>query len=236
MTLSEELQKLWEVQLIDIEILYLKEELTHLNRGEELKKQLEALEKGYNQKLEEAKSKEITLKELEIELNSIEEKIKKDEERVYNMASTQKQIDSLNQEIDHLKKEKYKIEDKILETMESLELLRNELPLISERIEKTKTSLANVLDNASKLEKDLSRKLEEKESIRGEKIKYIDGQILTRYETLRKTRRGRGISKVTNGRCSECGVELSISLLEELKAKDKLLTCEHCGRILLFEE
>jgi len=228
----DELQKLWGVQLLDIDIMSLERRLQNLDRGESLKARLDSLIRKHNEKSEEIKSKEIILKELELELTSIEEKIKKDEERLYKTISTQKELDSLNQELEYLSKERTAIEDKTLDIMEALDPLRNELPKILEEINEVKTSLNDTLEKANEMEKELSDVLGEKESIRKEKIKGIDQQILVRYETLRKAKRGRGLAKVVDGRCSECGVDLSLSLIEESKSTEKLLTCEHCGRII----
>lgn len=234
MSLSDELRKLWEVQLLDTEIMNLEEKFQNLNRGEELKRRIDSLIDLYNKKSEDIKSKEISLKELELELSGLEERKKRDEERLYKSVTTQKEVDRLTQEIQYINQEKSKVEDRILEVMESLDSLREEVPRIKREIEELKISLADVLEKAKALEQEILGDLQDLKAKRSEKIKEVDSKLLTKYEMIRKNRRGRGMSKVIEGKCSECGVELSLFLMEKLTQLDELLVCEHCGRILFI--
>jgi len=232
MVLSDTLQDLWELQLLDIEIMNLQEKLRNLDRGKELKDRIDFLSNLYNKKNDEMRKKEVSLRELEIELSSLEDRKRKNEERLYRDVTTQKEVDGLTQEIQHISETKSSIEDKILELMESLEELRNEIPTIKKEIEELEGSLKIIEDNARISEREILEKIQVLETKREEKSKGIDSKLLARYEAIRKNRRGRGVSKVIDGRCSECGVELSLSIVEELKHQEKILTCEHCGRIL----
>jgi hypothetical protein len=232
MVLSDTLQDLWELQLLDIEIMNLQEKLRNLDRGKELKDRIDFLSNLYNKKNDEMRKKEVSLRELEIELSSLEDRKRKNEERLYRDVTTQKEVDGLTQEIQHISETKSSIEDKILELMESLEELRNEIPTIKKEIEELEGSLKIIEDNARISEREILEKIQVLETKREEKSKGIDSKLLARYEAIRKNRRGRGMSKVIDGKCSECGVELSLSIVEETKHQEKILTCEHCGRIL----
>ncbi len=236
MSISDQLRNLWEVQLLDVEIMSLEEKFQNLDRGEELRRKIESLTDLYNKKSEEIKSKEISLKEFELELSSLEERKKKDEERLYKNVSTQKEVDRLTQEIQYINQEKSKLEDKILEIMEILDSLREETPKIKQELENLRISLKEVLERAKKLEEEILGGLQDLKAKRLEKIKDIDSKLLSKYEAIRKNRRGRGMSKVIEGKCSECGVELSLFLIEKLKQIDELITCEHCGRILFLTD
>ncbi|MCX7796508.1 MAG: C4-type zinc ribbon domain-containing protein [bacterium] len=235
MSLSDELQKLWEVQLLDVEIMSLEERFQNLDRGEELKKKIDSLINLYNKKSEEIRSKEISLKEFELELSSLEERKRKDEERLYKNVTTQKEVDRITQEIQYINQEKSKLEDKILEIMESLDSLREEIPKIKKEIEDLEISLTEITEKARVFEREILERLQDLKNKRSEKINGIDSKLLSRYEMIRKNRRGRGMSKVMGEKCSECGVELSLFLVERLKQLDELITCEHCGRILFWE-
>lgn len=232
MSLSDALQKLWELHLLDVEIMGLEEKYKNLDRGEDIKKKINSLSNLYNKKTEEIKKKEVSLKELEIELSSLEDRKKKNEERLYKNVTTQKEVDSLNQEIQHILDVKSSIEDKILELMESLDQLRSEAPKIKKEIEDLEIQLKEVENNAKVVESEISNKLHGLIAKREEKARDIESKLLNRYESIRKSRRGRGMAKVIDGKCSDCGVELSISITEELKLQEKIVTCEHCGRIL----
>jgi uncharacterized protein len=64
---------------------------------------------------------------------------------------------------------------------------------------------------------------------------HIDAGLLARYESRRASLGGIGIARVAGGRCSACHLDLSRTLLDEIKraALDTLTECEQCGRWLL---
>lgn len=232
MSLSDMLHNLWKLHLLDVEIMSLEEKYQNLDRGEELKKRINFLSSLYNKKTDEIKKKEVSLKELEIELSSLEDRKKRDEERLYKNVTTQKEIDSLTQEIQHILEAKSTVEDKILELMESLEQLKSEIPQIKKEIEELTVQLKETENNAKIAENEIADKLHKLIAEREERLKDIDPKLLNKYELIRKSRRGKGMARVIDNRCSECGVELSISIIEELRLQEKIVTCEHCGRIL----
>jgi predicted nucleic acid-binding Zn-ribbon protein len=55
-----------------------------------------------------------------------------------------------------------------------------------------------------------------------------------RYEKLRAGRAGRAVAAVTNGACGGCFHGLSPAALQEARRREKLLTCDGCGRLLVM--
>ena len=59
--------------------------------------------------------------------------------------------------------------------------------------------------------------------------------LLKRYETMRRTKQGRAISKVDQNSCQWCRVILTPSELQLVRISPELQTCTNCGRILYYE-
>jgi hypothetical protein len=59
--------------------------------------------------------------------------------------------------------------------------------------------------------------------------------LLKRYETMRRTKQGRAVSKVDQNSCQWCRVILTPSELQLVRISPDLQTCTNCGRILYYE-
>jgi predicted nucleic acid-binding Zn-ribbon protein len=60
----------------------------------------------------------------------------------------------------------------------------------------------------------------------------IEGNLLKRYEQVRKAKKGTAIAVVNDSRCGGCNVKLPINIIQKLKKAQEVITCPSCGRIL----
>jgi len=58
--------------------------------------------------------------------------------------------------------------------------------------------------------------------------------ILKEYDRLRKARRGVAVAEVGEGRCAACHIGVRPQFMQELRRGDKVMFCESCGRILVY--
>lgn len=54
----------------------------------------------------------------------------------------------------------------------------------------------------------------------------------TLYETLRVSKKGRAVVRLTEGSCAACGEELSSALAQTVRQGQQVVPCPSCGRIL----
>jgi predicted nucleic acid-binding Zn-ribbon protein len=71
---------------------------------------------------------------------------------------------------------------------------------------------------------------------RKQKAARLDRQTLSIYERVRKGRGGQAVVRVSDGRqaCSGCYKTLPPQRIQELKRQDQIITCQNCGRILIW--
>jgi hypothetical protein len=57
---------------------------------------------------------------------------------------------------------------------------------------------------------------------------------LAAYERIKKKWSGQTIAEVESGRCSACQIMLRPQYFQEIRRGDRLMTCESCGRFLIY--
>ncbi len=62
----------------------------------------------------------------------------------------------------------------------------------------------------------------------------IDARQLAQYESIRQKKNGIGVVLVEQQACSGCRVGIPLAIMGELKQGEKLICCDHCGRILYW--
>jgi len=65
----------------------------------------------------------------------------------------------------------------------------------------------------------------------------ISNRLLHTYERMRESRlKSNPVVPATNGVCHGCYVVVTKSVVMELRRGQKLVLCEHCGRILFLDD
>ena len=175
-------------------------------------------------------------KDVEWALEDVERRLKQHEQRLYNGSVTgAKELNALQQEVQNLRAQQARQEEKVLEMMEAAETLRE----VAERKARA-TSEAEQnwkLSNAAGVARldQLEEKLQELRGKRGELTSALDGELVKRYEGMRKTKQGRVVSKVEQNSCQWCRVILTPSELQRVRISSELQTCSNCGRILYYD-
>lgn len=63
----------------------------------------------------------------------------------------------------------------------------------------------------------------------------LDENLLKRYETLRRSKQGKAISKIEQNSCQWCRVILTPSEIQRVRVNAEVQTCMNCGRILYYD-
>lgn len=175
-------------------------------------------------------------KDAEWALEELERRLKQQQQRLYSGTVTNaKELSALQQEVQHLRAQQARQEEKALEMMEAAEELRA-------RVEKKERALSEAEEdwqqaNAAGVARreQLETRLQETRARRAELISAMDGELVRRYEGLRKTKQGRVVSKVEQNSCQWCRVILTPSELQRVRVSPELQTCGNCGRILYYD-
>ena len=223
------LQKI-DLQLQDIESLL-----------GDLPKKVEALVNEEKELTDNVQNARERLKELGLELNkcdsSIDEikvKIDKQKDQLF-LVTNNKQYDALQLEIDHSKKEMDDIETKSLELSEEKEKLELETKSNEENL----GSLSNdLIQRRKKLEVLMKESSEEKailERDRKSQVGNIDANVIVKYDTVYKARKGLCVLPINGSACGGCGGFVPPQIVSEVRAEKGLHNCESCSRFLYYD-
>jgi predicted nucleic acid-binding Zn-ribbon protein len=187
--------------------------------------------------VEEAKSESINLakrrKELEIELEEGNTKKDRFKHQMFQVKSN-REYEALQHEISAIEEKNSGLEDEILEIMDRSEK-------VALRIKEEETSLEAQVNNTelekAKLDKeleDLRQKILIKSDERKRLTMDMDGALLKRYGRIRDSKGGLAVTTVNTGACGGCFRRIPPHEMQNLKKDDRIITCEGCGRILIW--
>ncbi|MGP8080455.1 MAG: zinc ribbon domain-containing protein [Dehalococcoidales bacterium] len=167
------------------------------------------------------------------EIDDLTAKIKDTEKKLYGgKIFNSKELGNLQQETDDLKKRRSAFEDKSLELMDQLEIIKK-------AIENSKDELAKMELQWQAQQKQLTAELEQLkaaqtalEDNRKQITVIIDADALAMYQELRK-RKGLAVAKVEQGICQGCRITLPNTDLQRAKGGG-VVRCSSCGRIIFL--
>jgi len=233
--LKDQLNLLWELQKIDLELKGIKEEKDRYPR--EIKKldERQKIEKERIQKeREKVESLEKTRRQKEGHLNAEQEKIKRAEGRMSEV-KTNKEYQALLTEIDVLKEANSRMEEEILQVMDEIDDLKKDL---SKREKEMGGTLEKIEGERKKLqekmvlgEKAWNEQVERREVL----SKQIESKLVKLYTTLKEKRQGVGVVSVKNETCQGCFVHVPPQMFIEVQKNNALIRCPHCNRILYWD-
>jgi predicted nucleic acid-binding Zn-ribbon protein len=149
---------------------------------------------------------------------------------------TNKQYDTLTREIEHA-------QAKITQLDKEMETLEGKTVVAKHDLEATIPQIEELRRDLSERESELDQVHREHESeelkLRHEREKLvvrISKQDMHAYERIRKAKNGKAIVAVHRGACGGCYKRVPPQTVHEIRKHARLLTCEHCGRILVSDE
>lgn len=175
-------------------------------------------------------------KDAEWALEDIERRLKQQEQRLYNgSVAGAKELNALQQEVQNLRAQQARQEEKALEMMEAAEDLHAAAERKAQAVQSAEQTW-EIANAAGVTRRDqLIEKLQALRDRRVELTAALDGELVKRYEGMRKTKQGRVVSKVEQNSCQWCRVILTPSELQRVRISTELQTCSNCGRILYYD-
>lgn len=193
--------------------------------------------KSARAKLETAKErlKELRSNQLEtdLQLASLREKADVLEKKLYSGSVTNpRELSSMQDELKMLRGQQKQLEDRMLETLETLEEAQATTDQSQKELEQLESQRAEEKVQLIKAQKSLQEELTLMENDRKDHVADIDRSALLLYESLRKARKGFAVAKITGGLCQGCRIELPTKVTQQVRAGHGLVKCSSCGRIL----
>ncbi|MCK4233182.1 hypothetical protein KAX75_02040 [candidate division WOR-3 bacterium] len=232
--MKETLVKLFKLQNTDREILERKMMI------KEIPQKMKELEKIIGDRTELLEEVEQRLKgnhnkELAVERKLQETKISIERHKKQLLTvKTNKEYAALLKEISTEESNIERLEEEMLYLLDETEGVEEEkreeektLSKMKERYEKNKAALE---EKKERFEREIEIKKKEREQFATE----IEGNLLKRYEKIRSLRDGIAVVQIQEGNCGGCFSSIPPQVINEAKRGDKILTCESCGRIIVY--
>ena len=141
---------------------------------------------------------------------------------------------ALTHEIDTCKADIFKIEDQQIEFMEQAEAGQKEVLQATRAANEAKKAMDEQLAELAAREQNLKKDLAELEANREELAAAVDEAARGRYDRLMRSKGENVVVGVQHGVCGGCHMKLQPQLLVACQAKQELVTCSNCGRILYY--
>ena len=233
--MKEQLDLLWELQKIDLELKSIKDsqekyprEIKRLDDKEKIEKEKVQKEKEKIELLEKERRQKEGLLGLE------QEKVKKTEGRMFEV-KTNKEYQAILTEIETLKGSNNRKEEEILQLLEEIDELKK---TISKREKEIGTLLAKIEGEKKTLQEKMTRDQEvlRKEMERRVAVtKQLESSLYKLYNTLKEKRKGVGVVGVKQETCQGCFVNVPPQMFIEVQKNNALIRCPNCNRILYWK-
>ncbi len=200
---------------------------------ENLKKEIDECfesSQNYGERLTEARKE---MKNIELEVQSNKDALDKYQQQMLTI-KTNKEYDALVKEIDECKETISSGEDKILMLMGEIEELENKVQEFEGKCDDVKKENNAQLETLQEQIDSVEEKRQIKEDERKNLQVRIPRNVMNVYERIRKGRGGMAVVSVKKRACGACFKQLEPKLIQEIKKGERLITCDSCGRILVW--
>lgn len=225
-----------QIQELDIKMIRLMRIKT------ERKKELEKLHELKKEIKDQMDAKHEQVLSLKTQLRLGETQIKEIQEKVARLEGQQaavKKMDEFNaltHEITRSGKEKAVIEQNLSDLMDKLATEEDLFETLKKNLDSTKKNSDNfateVQSAIEKINTEGSSLLTQRTNL----ITKVPEHLFNIYERLLKNKRDRVVVPIENRVCSGCHIVLTAQHENLVRKKDRLVFCEHCSRILYWEE
>jgi predicted nucleic acid-binding Zn-ribbon protein len=232
--MNSDLEKLRELQQLDLNITALKTEVAAIpKRVQQIETKLSSAKKRVEDAKNAVKANELARRNHEHEIQGENNKIIKFREQSSSV-KTNDQYRALLSEIDHAEKSIRGHEDKILDAMVELDVLNAEVKA-SEVALKAETAVNEGEKSQAQAEgKQKEQQLAERQKHRTELRAAIDEGVLTTYDRVAKGR-GTGLAEARGQRCMGCQVMLRPQVWQDIVNSEGTQQCSSCSRIMYYD-
>ena len=236
MSVAELLNNLIKLQSIDKEIFDFKRQLGGMpNKLKMLDEKVGTADSKVKEKEEDIKKIQLERKSKEMDLGEKENAIKKYQTQLYQV-KTNAEYSALEKEIAGLKADNSVLEEEILMTFDNIEAAEKMIDEEKKKFEGLKKMIDEEKEKLNSEKAVIEKKLADLEEKRKKITPLIDKNTLSRYERILNGKDGVAMVPVKGENCGGCFVNLPPQVINEISAKNKIIYCERCSRILYLED
>jgi predicted nucleic acid-binding Zn-ribbon protein len=231
---TEELQRLWNLHLLDAEAVRLRAALA-LHPAE--KKALEAhfadaraaLDRNRASALESQKKR----RDLERQAEALTAEEKKFQARLPDVKKNE-EYQALLHEIEGVRRKRSDLETTVLERLDAEDRLETARPGLEAALAKAEAEVRERVAVIEGRERDEGERLAALDAKRAQELAPLSPQTRARYDRIHQSRQGTAVVPIDKNACGGCYRAMPPQIMQEAKRRDRLLTCEGCGRLVIY--
>ena len=168
-------------------------------------------------------------------LTDTNQRLKAQEQRLREKKASEQEQQGIQAEIKHLKAQQSRQEEMVLQAQDAEEFLREIVERKQSELEQTEQTWRQ--ENAIHIDRyhQIEVRLSELQDERAQQAATLNEEYIKRYDSMRKSKQGRAVSKVEQNSCQWCLAILTRSELQKVLVSPVLQTCTNCGRILYYD-
>jgi predicted nucleic acid-binding Zn-ribbon protein len=229
---------IFELQLLDNEIMQANTKLNSLPEIEQLlhiDKRITAATEELATVKAEADQIALELRRGEVDVETVTDRIKKDEARLASGNATPKELEQLQHEVGTLRKRQEALEEIELEIMVRSEAITARTNTLTTDLASLETLKAEINQRLTTASGEINTVITNKRSDREKVVVKIEKPLIDLYEKIRTASGGVAAAALIGNKCNGCNLAINAVEMERIKslAKDELLRCEECRRILV---
>lgn len=232
--MMDTIERLLILQERDRQIVRLREELAQV---EPQRQDLTAKAAGAQSILEKARTRGM---QIETERKGLDLEIEQKKELIVKYANQQfqtrknEEYRALAHEIEGCKKAIFEIEDRQIALMEQAEEAQKALVRATQASAEARKLAEGEIAQLGTREVALTTELQRLEANREELAAAVEETVRARYERLFKHKGGNVVVGVNHGVCGGCHMRLPTQLVVLSQARNEMVNCINCGRILYY--
>lgn len=228
-------------QLVDLQEIDSRFDALQLQKGD-LPMIIQEAEEDLESKLADKEDNEESIKKgeadrrmFQLEIEASKAKLKQYEDQLYKV-QTNKEYDAISLEIDTKKMEIKELENKILQSLEEEEEYKKSVEELAEEIKKLEVQLGEYKTELEEIIQHTKSEEAQLEKQREKILADMDKRYQRQYEKIRKAKGGLAVVPIKKNSCGGCFSAVPPQKIVEIREMNRLYTCEHCGRILVWTD
>lgn len=171
-------------------------------------------------------------KELDAQAASLREQRRQKEQKLYSGKVTNiREIQDLEKDVAALKRQLEGLEDRELAIMSTLEETEPLLKEAAGNLQATTDQWKEDQEEMAALRAKQVARLGVLREKRQKAVSRVNAEDMPEYSRIRALRAGRVVAKIERGMCGGC--RISLTSLEQQRARNTIVKCSSCGRILM---
>ncbi len=236
MPMKDDLELLLKLQVLDYDRGELERSKEYIpDMIDNLRREITENAETFQNNEKELSEATITQKNLELEVSSLQEELKKLKSMMMAI-KTNKEYDALVTQIDAVKESINEKETTLLEVIERIEILEGGIDDLRKKSTDTKKQNDDQLGILQEKMDSVGTKVKMKDDERQNIIVRVPKRMMSIYERIRKSRGGSVVITVKKRACGACFKALPPHRIQELKRGDQMITCDNCGRLLIWQD